>query len=71
MLFLEKCYRSCTYFRWLFQIEAAEKRRQRVKELLSKQHDLKYELLSAKSLLMVESTSWSFDRKFTQVQPAI
>ena len=41
-----------------------EVRRQRIQELLEKQQRLKDELAEAKTMLMVNPTSWSFDREF-------
>lgn len=38
-------------------------RRQRIQELLEKQGRLKAELAEAKAMLMVDPSSWSYDRK--------
>jgi len=43
----------------------AHTRRQHIKELLEKQEKLKVELADAKGILMVDPTSWSYDRKLT------
>ena len=40
---------------------AVELRRQKVRDLLSRQEALKGELNEAKNLLMVDSRTWSFD----------
>jgi len=41
----------------------AQTRRQRIQELLEKQEKLKIELAEAKRILMVDPTSWSYDRE--------
>jgi len=41
----------------------AQKRRRRIKELLEMQEKLKIELAEAKRILMVDPTSWSYDRQ--------
>jgi len=48
---------------WILQTYLAQTRRQRIQELLEKQEKLKVELADAKRILMVDPTTWSYDRK--------
>jgi len=53
------------FYDWILQIYLAHTRRQRITELLEKQEKLKVELADAKGILMVDPTSWSYDRELT------
>jgi len=47
----------------ILQIYLTKNRRQRIQELLEKQEKLKTELAEAKRILMVDPTTWSYDRE--------
>ena len=43
------------------QLLASELRHQRIQDLFSKQEHLKSELMDAKSMLMIDGSTWSYD----------
>jgi len=49
------------------QIYMTQKRRQRIQELLEKQEKLKSELADAKRILMIDPTTWIYDRELASL----